>query len=199
MGNPFAQKRHGGKIPVFTFHWRSDPRKDDEWYRNECDKIDNPVVVAQELDLNYAASAEGVLIPAEWVQAAIDAHIKLGIKPTGRRQGALDIADEGRDKNSYSARYGFLLEDVQEWSGKGSDIFSTVERAFGLCDMAAVEELRFDEDGLGAGARGDARVINEQRRANRRAAILATPFRGSGSVFDPEGEAVRETTPELLA
>ncbi|ASE83581.1 TPA: TerL protein [Citrobacter koseri] len=190
MGNPFAQKRHGGKIPVFTFHWRSDPRKDDEWYRNECDKIDNPVVVAQELDLNYAASAEGVLIPAEWVQAAIDAHIKLGIKPTGRRQGALDIADEGRDKNSYSARYGFLLEDVQEWSGKGSDIFSTVERAFGLCDAAAVEELRFDEDGLGAGARGDARVINEQRRTNRRPAILATPFRGSGAVFDPDGEAV---------
>ncbi|WP_419058384.1 TerL protein [Kluyvera georgiana] len=190
MGNPFAQKRHSGKIPVFTFHWRSDPRKDDEWYRKECEKIDNPVVVAQELDLNYAASAEGVLIPAEWVHAAIDAHIKLGIVPTGKRQGALDIADEGRDKNSFSTRYGFLLEDVQEWSGKGSDIFSTVERAFGLCDQAGTEELRFDEDGLGAGARGDARVINEQRKALRRPYILATPFRGSGSVFDPEGEAV---------
>jgi hypothetical protein len=38
---------------VFTFHWRSDPRKDDEWYRNECEKIDNPIIVAQELDLNY--------------------------------------------------------------------------------------------------------------------------------------------------
>jgi hypothetical protein len=33
--------------PVFTFHWRSDPRKDDEWYRKECEKIDNPVIVAQ--------------------------------------------------------------------------------------------------------------------------------------------------------
>lgn len=42
MANPFAQKRHSGKIPVFTFHWRSDPRKDDAWYRRECDKIDNP-------------------------------------------------------------------------------------------------------------------------------------------------------------
>ncbi|PSY61245.1 TerL protein [Escherichia sp. 20412-1] len=188
MGNPFAQKRHGGKIPVFTFHWRSDPRKDEAWYRKECEKIDNPVVVAQELDLNYAASAEGVLIPAEWVQAAIDAHIKLNIQPTGRRLGALDIADEGRDKNAFSRRHGFLLEEVTEWSGKGSDIFSTVEKAFGLCDVAGVDELRFDEDGLGAGARGDARVINERRVAQRRPRILATPFRGSGSVFDPDSE-----------
>ena len=61
-------------------------------------KIDNPVVVAQELDLNYSASAEGVLIPSEWVQAAVDAHIKLGIQPTGKRLGAMDVADEGRDK-----------------------------------------------------------------------------------------------------
>lgn len=30
MNNPFARKRHSGNIPVFTFHWRSDPRKDDE-------------------------------------------------------------------------------------------------------------------------------------------------------------------------
>lgn len=188
MGNPFAQKRHGGKIPVFTFHWRSDPRKDEAWYRKECGKIDNPVVVAQELDLNYAASAEGVLIPAEWVQAAIDAHIKLNIQPAGRRLGALDIADEGRDKNAFSRRHGFLLEEVTEWSGKGSDIFSTVEKAFGLCDAAGVDELRFDEDGLGAGARGDARVINERRVAQRRPRILATPFRGSGAVFDPDNE-----------
>jgi hypothetical protein len=100
MSNPFAQKRHSGKIPVFTFHWRSDPRKDDEWYRKECEKIDNPVIVAQELDLNYQASAEGILIPSEWVQAAVDAHIKLGIEPTGQRLGAMDIADEGKIKTA---------------------------------------------------------------------------------------------------
>ncbi|ENF0482713.1 TerL protein, partial [Escherichia coli] len=98
MNNPFAQKRHSGKIPVFTFHWRSDPRKDDEWYHKECEKIDNPVIVAQELDLNYQASAEGILIPSEWVQAAVDAHIRLGIQPGGQRLGAMDVADEGRDK-----------------------------------------------------------------------------------------------------
>lgn len=191
MANPFAQKRHSGKIPVFTFHWRSDPRKDDEWYRKECDKIDNPVVVAQELDLNYSASAEGVLIPSEWVQAAVDAHITLGILPTGKRLGAMDVADEGRDKNSFSTRHGFLLENVREWSGVGSDIYQSVEKVFGFCEEDSLEEFRFDEDGLGAGVRGDARAINELRKAEQRPIMLATPFRGSGGVFDPEDEAVR--------
>ncbi|MFH5068597.1 TerL protein [Enterobacter cloacae complex sp. 2024EL-00215] len=191
MANPFAQKRHSGKIPVFTFHWRSDPRKDDEWYRKECDKIDNPVVVAQELDLNYSASAEGVLIPSEWVQAAVDAHITLGILPTGKRLGAMDVADEGRDKNSFSTRHGFLLENVREWSGVGSDIYQSVEKVFGFCEEDRLEEFRFDEDGLGAGVRGDARAINELRKAEQRSIMLATPFRGSGGVFDPEDEAVR--------
>lgn len=179
------------KVPVFTFHWRDDPRKDEEWYRRECEKIDNPVVVAQELDLNYSASAEGVLIPSEWVQAAVDAHIKLGIQPTGKRLGAMDVADEGRDKNSFSTRHGFLLENVREWSGVGSDIYQSVEKVFGFCEQDNLEEFRFDEDGLGAGVRGDARAINELRNAARRPSILATPFRGSGAVFDPDDEAVR--------
>ncbi len=191
MNNPFAQKRHSGNIPVFTFHWRSDPRKDDEWYAKECQKIDNPVIVAQELDLNYSASAEGVLIPSEWVQAAVDAHIKLGVQPTGQRLGAMDVADEGRDKNALSWRHGFLLEDVEEWSGVGSDIYGSVEKVFGLCDLHDLESFRFDEDGLGAGVRGDARAINEKRKIEQVRQITATPFRGSSSVFEPDEEAVK--------
>lgn len=190
MANPFAQKRHSGRIPVFTFHWRSDPRKDDGWYEKECQKIDNPVIVAQELDLNYQASVEGVLIPAEWVQAAIDAHTKLGINPTGIRLGSFDVADEGRDNNAFSWRHGFLLEGIEEWSGKGSDIFGSVETVFQLADKYQLESFRFDEDGLGAGVRGDARIINDQRRQKRAARIDAVPFRGSGGVFDPDKEAI---------
>lgn len=69
MGNSFAQKRHGGKIKVFTFHWRDDPRKDDAWYQKQVDELD-AVTVAQEIDINYSASVEGVLIPSAWIQAA---------------------------------------------------------------------------------------------------------------------------------
>ncbi|MFU1907756.1 TerL protein, partial [Bordetella avium] len=40
MGNPFAQKRHSGRVPVFTFHWRDDPRKDDAWYAKQVEELD---------------------------------------------------------------------------------------------------------------------------------------------------------------
>ncbi|MDE9499326.1 TerL protein [Xenorhabdus bovienii] len=189
MANSFAQRRHSGNIDVFTFHWRDDPRKDDAWYAKQVEKLD-PVTLAQEVDINYQASVEGILIPSEWVQAAIDAHIKLGIQPTGIRMGAMDVADEGKDKNAFPWRHGLLMQGIKEWSGKGSDIFGSVEKVFGWCDQLNLDSFRFDSDGLGAGVRGDARIINEQRKSLRLNTITATPFRGSGAVFDPEGEAV---------
>ncbi len=150
------------------------------------------VVVAQELDLNYSASAEGVLIPSDWVQAAVDAHIKLGIQPTGKRLGAMDVADEGRDKKLLFDPSLLPLENVPGMVRRGQrHLPSPLRRSSAFAEQDNLEEFRFDEDGLGAGVRGDARAINELRNAARRTSILATPFRGSGAVFDPDDEAVR--------
>jgi hypothetical protein len=190
MGNSFAQKRHGGKIKVFTFHWRDDPRKDDAWYQRQVDSLD-PVTVAQEIDINYSASAEGVLIPSAWVQAAVDAHIKLRITPSGAKAGALDVADEGRDLNAFCGSHGILVDVLEEWSGKGDDIFGTVQRAFGICDANGYDRFKYDADGLGAGVRGDARVISETRQTNGQRKINVEAFRGSGPVFNPEREDVK--------
>lgn len=189
MGNSFAQRRHSGKIKVFTFHWRDDPRKDDAWYAKQVSDLD-AVTVAQEIDINYSASVEGVVIPSAWVQASIDAHKKLGIEPSGARKGAMDVADEGRDLNAFCGRTGFLLDFLDSWSGKGDDIFGTVQRAFMTCDERGYESFHYDADGLGAGVRGDARVINEERRARGIPELNVEPFRGSGAVYDPEGEMV---------
>lgn len=182
QGNPFAQKCMNAENDVFTLHWRDDPRKDEAWYADQVRKIDNPVIVAQELDINFAASATGVLIPGEWVNAAVDAHLTLGIEITGAKRGALDVADEGVDHNALAERRGVLVDDVTSWSGEGSDIFATVAKAFGMCDEAGIDVLDYDADGLGAGVRGDARVINEKRAQP----IKVEPFRGSGAVFKPE-------------
>jgi phage terminase large subunit len=184
MTNPFARKRFSGKISTFSLHWRDDPRKDEEWYRRRCEYLDDPVIIAQELDLNYSASVEGVLIPAEWVNSAIDAHIKLGITVSGVRRMGLDIADEGRDKMGAAGRHGILIEYLESWSGKGDDIFKSVNKAFMLCDLLGYDELYYDADGLGAGVRGDARVINESRKMK----LPVFPFRGSGEVIDKEGD-----------
>lgn len=184
MGNPFAQKRHSGKIDVFVFDWRHDPRKDDEWYQKQVEQL-SPVVVAQEIDRNYSASVEGVIIPNEWIQSAIDAHIKLGITPSGLRHGALDVADRGEDLNAFCGRHGILLDHIEEWSGKLDDIFGTTQRAFRLSEELKYDWFYYDGDGLGAGVRGDSRVINEQREESGLKPIGVTMFRGSDAVTDP--------------
>lgn len=191
MANSFAQKRHGGKIKVFTFHWRDDPRKDEEWYRQTCEDLDNPVVVAQELDINYQASTEGVLIPSSWVQSAFDASKKLGIAPTGKRMGALDVADEGQDANAFCGAVGWDIQHISEWSGVGSDIFATTEKAFFLCDELGYDQFDYDADGLGADVRGDARIINARRREANQKIIRVEPFRGSGAIVNPNSEDVK--------
>jgi phage terminase large subunit len=180
--NPFAEKRFSGRIKVFTFHWRDDPRKDEAWYAKQCAELP-ATVVAQEIDISYSASVEGIVIPAAWVQAAIDAHVKLGIKPSGEKRGALDVADEGVDLNAFCGGHGVVIEFIEAWSGKGDDIFGTVERAFEICDAQGYTLFDYDADGLGAGVRGDARVINEKRKGRT---IEARPFRGSGAVIDPD-------------
>jgi hypothetical protein len=184
--NPFARKRREGKIDVFIFDWHDDPRKDDAWYAKQCEELD-PVVVAQEIDRDYHASITGVVIPGPWVRAAIDAREKLGLGVTGAEGLALDVADEGNDKNAAARVKGPEVLSTEEWSGKGSDIFATVQRAFEICDEFGYAEFDYDADGLGAGVRGDARVINEARIAERVRTIAAIGYRGSEGVYDPEG------------
>lgn len=191
LGNSFAQKRHSGKVPVFTFHWSQDPRKGPEWYARQVATLD-PVVVASEVDIDYRGSVSGVLIPSAWIQAAIGAHLKLGITPSGTKRGGLDVADEGVDLNAFAGRHGILLQHLESWSGKGGDIYQSVIKAFDLCDTHGYKYFFYDADGLGSGVRGDARVINEKREADGRDRIVDEPFRGSASPIDPDGEMVKE-------
>lgn len=195
MANTFAQRRfsaeYNGTDRLFTFHWRDDPRKDEEWYRIECSKW-SEAVIAQELDINHAASVEGVVIPAAWISAAIGADVALGIEIQGDRFAALDVADEGRDKNCLGGRHGIKLTHLQTWSGAGSTMFKTVQRAFGLLDDWGHESVDYDADGLGAGVRGDAEQINIARDRELIHKIRDNPFRGSAAVHMPDAEMVKK-------
>ncbi|QNX11339.1 terminase [Acinetobacter seifertii] len=201
IGDRFHQDRFSGRYSVFTMPWRANPDKNwtvtyngkviYPWYEKQLATLDD-VVLAQEVDINYAASVEGVLIPSAWVQASLDAHKKLHIEPTGDRIGGLDVADEGKDKNSFTGRHGVVMNYLATWSGKGDDIFGTTQKAMDTCIEQNIGTLFYDADGLGAGCRGDARVINEKRRELGLSEVNVESFRGSGSVYDPEGEMVEK-------
>lgn len=183
--NPFYAKRSKwiGTDRLFTFHWRDDPRKSDEWYNKQVETLD-PVVVASEIDIDYTASVEGILIPQAWVQAAVDAHKKLGFKAEGAARAALDVADQGGDKNAFIGGTGRVVQHARQWSGKTIDLFQTTANCFGFCDDFGYSFVSYDADGVGSGIAGDARIINQGRDKP----ITVEPYRGSGGVLYPERE-----------
>lgn len=183
MANPFAEKRFAGKIDIFTYHWIDDLRRDQEWYNRKCAEL-SPTIIAQELDISYTSSVDNLIIPDLWIRAAIDAHIKLGIEPTGVRLGALDVADQGKDKNAYCGRHGIVINFIAEWTGKGSDLGYTAQKTVQYYDQLQHERFIYDADGLGVGINGYIRMANEIRPQHLN--IKIEQFRGSGSVDKPD-------------
>lgn len=156
MGNPFAQKRFSGKYPVFTFRWTDDPRKDAAWYQKQKDTLD-PVILAQEVDIDYSASIEGICIPANWVQAAVDLDKKLAAKGiilprTAPIVAGLDIAEAGKNKNVFVPRQGPVILPVRTWEQMNTT--QTAWKAADIAEELAVATLCYDCIGVGAGVRG---------------------------------------------
>jgi phage terminase large subunit len=106
-GNPFYRKRHGGKTKVFTFHWKEDPRKDDAWYRKQCESLD-PVVVAQEIDISYSASVGDAFIPEPLVMEA-QTKGPANVEALGPLIIGVDVARFGDDKSVITARQGRVV------------------------------------------------------------------------------------------
>lgn len=115
-GGPFYRKAHGGRIPKFTFHWKSDPRKDQAWYDKQVATADDPVIVAQELDIDYNASTTDSYISGASVQVAQN-------KPPSevRAHGAwiigIDAAHFGNDTSTIYARKGLLTLPPKRMQG----------------------------------------------------------------------------------
>lgn len=149
-GNPFYQKRHSGAIDVFTFHWRDDPRKDDAWYQKQVDTL-SPVTVAQEIDIDYHASIEGVCIPAQYVRAAVN----LDLEESGAKIAGLDVADNdgSGDDNAFVYRHGVVLKGIKTWTAGNTT--ETTRKAHMLCKMHNIEHLNYDNIGVGAGVKGE--------------------------------------------
>lgn len=100
---------------------------------------------------HFNDSVPDAIIPAEWFDAAIDAHKVLGFSPSGMRIGALDPADVGTDNKAYGERQGSVVTLMSEWyEGDAND---AVDRAISEAKSHGVEAFVWDRAGLGAGLR----------------------------------------------
>jgi phage terminase large subunit len=191
VGGAFYDRAHNDAIPRLDISWREDPRRDQAWY----DKIvatEDPVTVAQEYNCDFSASREGTVIPASWIQSSVGLHTRLGIEPLGARYAALDLGDTS-DRCALAIRHGPYLEWIESWSGAGSDMARSAERAFAICEKHKINELMYDADGLGGPFNGFARLLNDKRPPHER--IKVFPYRGSGKPHQPSSRAPRTKLP----
>lgn len=125
-GNAFYRKRHGGKIPVFSFHWKDDPRKDDAWYAKQVATLD-PVIVAQEIDIDYNASTSDSWINGELIAAA-QRNGPANIQVMGGWVLGIDAAHFGDDESIIHKRRGRLnLEQTVKRGIDGIQLAGCVE------------------------------------------------------------------------
>jgi hypothetical protein len=110
-GNLFYQKRHSGKIDVFTFHWKDDPRKDEAWYMKQKAELDD-VILAQEVDIDYNASTADSWIPGDLVENA-QSYGVADLEAVGSMIVSVDAAHMGDDESVIGARCGRIAYDQE--------------------------------------------------------------------------------------
>lgn len=200
LGNVFHRRREAGKVwlpgepvergraAVFIADWRDHPAKDQAWYDERKQKaIDEGLlhVFKQEVDRDYAASVEGVIIPAEWVKSAIDAHVELahlGDWHGGPWLMGLDVADGGGDTNALTGFKGSVLRLAEHWGE--ADTGKTTRRAVDACERLGGEaELQYDCIGIGAGVKAEANRLEEDGLMPARLRLV--PWNAGAAVQNP--------------
>lgn len=173
--NNFGQKRHSGRVQVFTFSWRHDPRKNEDWYERRKAELDS-AICAQELDLDYQASVEGACIDPKWVQAAIG----FKFKDTTPRTMGLDVAAGGKNKSAIAIRKGISVKVRAMNIGNGIDLaFKAVEEG----EREGIEYLNFDRIGVGHAVQS-AMERNETELTFKPFGVIASD--SASDVFYPE-------------
>jgi len=195
-GNVFYNRRNGGeewepgkampkkKTRVFIMDWRDHPAKTQAWYdarRAQAEDDGLLVEFAQEVDRDYAGAVDRVIIPAQWVKSAIDAHIKLGIPMEGGKSAMQDVADGGGDKNALLMREGIVCFYADHWGGEAGD---AAQKAVPECIENGVYELHYDSIGVGVGFRIEIGHMYESETCPEALRLFA--WNAGGAVLDPD-------------
>ncbi|WP_420834338.1 PBSX family phage terminase large subunit [Rahnella inusitata] len=130
------------------------------------------------------------IIKLSWVEAAIDAHKKLGFAPSGRKRIGFDVADSGADKCANVYRHGSVAYWADEWKAKEDELMKSCKRTY----QAAVErgaEIVYDSIGVGASSGSKFAEINEERQKEdpyNTQPISFSKFNAGAGVHEPDDE-----------
>ena len=135
---------------VVELNWRDNP-----WFppELELERLDDKSLLSDDeyshiWDGDYDESVERNIIKRAWFDSAIDAHLKLGVRPVGANIFSFDPSDEGDDPKGWSYRQGILVKDAGEYLKV--DAFDGCDLATGDAIALNTDLFVFDADGMGA-------------------------------------------------
>ena len=199
LGNVFYRRREAGadwtgaivpeRTQVFVMDWKDHPAKDVNWYKKRKAKAEEEGLLhifAQEVDRDYSASVEGILIQREWVTASIDAHIKLNLSQTGMWSSGLDVADGGGDTNAQSQREGIILRELDEWGARDPAV--TARKA--IANVTRRGKIALQYDCIGVGSTVKAEVNNLKDAGKMPKGIIMVPWDAGAKVLKPNDRVI---------
>ena len=124
------------------------------------------------------ADSELAIIKPSWIEAAIDAHEKLGFSAAGHRILGFDVADEGDDANATVLRHGSVVTDMQQW--RGQDVIYSADKVYLYAQEQDIDRIVYDNIGVGAGVKA------QFRRKNGKVQTLG--FNAGGAVYKPDAK-----------
>ena len=124
----------------------------------------------------YLEEVENAIILEEWVEACIDAHIKLGFEPRGAEVVIHDPADSGDAKGLIHRHGSVIVEAMQSHEG---DVNTACDWSTDYANDVKADEYIWDADGLGLSLK---RQIGENFAGKK---IVITAFHGQSAVDCP--------------
>lgn len=122
-----------------------------------------------------ADSALSIIKPM-WIDAAVNAHVKLNFQAAGQRILGFDVADEGDDANAIVLRHGSVVVDLDEW--RGQDVIYSADKVYLYSQENRVDLIHYDNIGVGAGVKAQFR-----RKSGK---VRTAGFNAGGAVYKPE-------------
>lgn len=92
---------------------------------------------------------DGVVIKRSWLEACVDAHIKLDVPMQGKKVTGYDVADDGNDKNATASFDGCICVEIDEWKADTDDLVKSSNRARANAEKIKAE-IVYDSIGVGA-------------------------------------------------
>lgn len=216
LGNVFHRRREAGvnwsrnaKIPlgytrVFVMDWRDHPDKTQEWYdirKAKYEREGMAHVFAQEVDRNYSAAVSNTVIPYEYIEAAVDAHLKIPYVIEYMAQNrpeewvaGLDVADEGGDRNALAARQWIIWRKCEEWGERDPGV--TARRAItSIRDIKGIKCM-YDCIGIGASVKSEYNRLVQDEQVEGIPAFI--PWNAGASVLQPYERTIPDDDESLM-